>query len=110
VEDLIANTKADQDSVNRLYLKIDDKELKYEDLVKYRTSTGVFEANYADNGIFGIVEGGPTKASADGFYIITEPLQRGNYTVNYKSSLICSDPDCADPNFAQDITYNIIVE
>ena len=42
VEDLIANTKADQDSVNSLYLKIDDKELKYEDLVKYRTSTGDF--------------------------------------------------------------------
>ena len=109
-EDLIANTKADQDSVNSLYLKIDDKELKYEDLVKYRTSTGIFDLNYADNGIFGIVKGGPTKASADGFYIITESLQRGNHTINFKSSLICSDPDCADPNFAQDITYNIIAE
>ena len=62
------------------------------------------------HGIFGIVEGGPTKASADGFYIITEPLQRGNHTINFKSSRICSDPDCADPNFAQDITYNIIAE
>jgi len=24
--------------------------------------------------------------------------------------LICPDPDCADPNFVQDITYNIIVK
>ena len=58
-------------------------------IVKYRTSTGVFELNYADNVIFAIVKGGPTKASADGLYIITEPLQRGNHTINFKSSLIC---------------------
>ena len=110
VEDLIANTKADQDSVNSLYLKIDDKELKYEDLVKYRTSTGVFPLVMANNAIFGIVEGGNTTASADGFYVVTEPLSKGNHTINFRSSLICSDPDCADPNFAQDITYNIIAE
>jgi hypothetical protein len=110
VEDLMANTKADQDSVNSLYLKIDDKELKYEDLVKYRTSTGVFPLVMANNAIFGIVEGGNTTASADGFYVITEPLAKGNHTINFRSSLICSDPDCADPNFAQDIKYNIIAE
>jgi hypothetical protein len=110
VEDLTANTKADQDSVNSLYLKIDDKELKYEDLVKYRTSTGVFQLVMANNAIFGIVKGGNTTAVADGFYVVTEPLSKGNHTINFRSSLICSDPDCADPNFAQDITYNIIAE
>jgi hypothetical protein len=110
VEDLTANTKADQDSVNSLYLKIDDKELKYEDLVKYRTSTGVFQLVMANNAIFGIVKGGNTTAVADGFYVVTEPLTKGNHTINFRSSLICSDPDCADPNFAQDITYNIIAE
>jgi len=29
---------------------------------------------------------------------------------HYKSSLICLDPGCAEPNFAQDIKYNIIAE
>ena len=93
-------TKTDQGSVNSLYLKIGNKEYNFGDLRKYRTDTDIFDVDYADNGIFGIVEGGPTKASADGYYIITEPLQKGNYTVHYKSSLICLDPGCAEPNFA----------
>lgn len=109
-EDLKLATKTDQDSVNSLYLKLGNKEYNFEDLRKYRTDTDIFDVDYADNGIFGIVEGGPTKASADGYYIITEPLQKGNYTVHYKSSLICLDPGCAEPNFAQDIKYNIIAE
>jgi hypothetical protein len=83
-------TKTDQDSVNSLYLKIDNKEYNFEDLLKYRTDTDIFGVDYADNRIFGILEGGPTKASADGYYIIIEPLQRGNYTVHYKSSLFRS--------------------
>ncbi len=98
-------TKRDQDSVNSLYLKIGDKEYNFDELLKYRTATDIFDVDYADNGIFGIVEGGPT-----GFYIITEPLQKGNYTVHYKSSLSCLDPNCAEPNFAQDIKYNIIAD
>jgi hypothetical protein len=110
VEELKLSTKTDQDSVNSLYLKIGDKEYNFDDLRKYRTDTDGFDVNYADNGIFGIVEGGPTTAVADGYYIMTDPLQRGNYTVHYKSSLICSDPGCAEPNFAQDIKYNIMAE
>ena len=109
-EDLKAETKKDQDSVNSLYLKIGDKEYNYGELQKYRTPTDVFDVDYANNGIFAIVEGGPTKASADGFYVITEPLQKGNYTIHYKSSLSCLDPNCAEPNFAQDIKYNIIAK
>ena len=33
------NAKKDQDSVNSLYLQIDDKVYNYNDLVKYRTHT-----------------------------------------------------------------------
>ena len=110
IEELKLSAKTDQDSVNSLYLKIGDKEYNFEDLRKYRTDTDGFDVDYADNGIFGIVEGGPTKAVADGYYIMTEPLQKGNYTVHYKSSLSCLDPGCAEPNFAQDIKYNIIAE
>jgi hypothetical protein len=109
-DELKAATKADMDSFNSLYLKIGDKEYNFDELRKYRTPTDVFDVDYADNGLYGIVEGGPTKAAADGFYVITEPLQKGNHTVHYKSSLICSDPNCAEPNFAQDIKYDIVVE
>ncbi|MDQ3840419.1 MAG: hypothetical protein M3297_14260 [Thermoproteota archaeon] len=110
IEELKLSAKTDQDSVNSLYLKIGDKEYNFEDLRKYRTDTDGFEVDYADNGIFGIVEGGPTTGVADGYYIMTDPLQRGNYTVHYKSSLSCLEPGCAEPNFAQDIRYNIIAE
>jgi hypothetical protein len=110
IEDLRRTATKDQDSVNSLYLEIGDKEYKYDDLVKYRTQTDVFEVVFPDKGIFGVIEGGVSKVIGDGFYIITEPLTQGNYSVHFKSSLICLDPDCAEPNFAQDIKYNIIAE
>jgi hypothetical protein len=109
-EELYSGAKKDQDSVNSLYLKIGDKEYTYEELLKYRTHTDDFEVVFPDNGIFGVMKGGPSKAVSDGFYIITEPLAKGNYPIHFKSSLICPDPDCAEPNFAQDIKYNIIAE
>jgi hypothetical protein len=110
VEELQKSAKKDQDSVNSLYLRIGDKEYQYEDLLKYRTPTGVLDVIFPDNGLFGVIEGGPSKVVSDGFYIITEPLAKGSYPIHFKSSLICLDPDCAEPNFAQDIKYNIIAE
>jgi hypothetical protein len=103
--------KADQDGVNSLYLKIGDKEYNFEELrAKYRNPIDVFNVTIADNGIFGAVKGGPTKAAADGYYVITEPLQNGNYTVHFKSSLHCTGEDCLETTFAQDIKYTIIAE
>jgi hypothetical protein len=110
VEELHTSAKKDQDSVNSLYLKINDREYTYADLIKYRTHTDDFEVVFPDNGIFGIMEGGPSKAVADGFYILTEPLTRGNYTIHFKSSLLSPDPGAQEPNFAQDLLYKIIAE
>ncbi len=110
IEELRQNAKKDQDSVNSLYLKIGDKEYKYQDLIKYRTTTDAFDVIFPDNGIFGVIKGGVSKVVADGFYIITEPQNKGNYSVHFKSSLICLDVGCAEPNYAQDIQYNIIAE
>jgi hypothetical protein len=110
VEDLHNAAKKDQDSVNSMYLRINDKEYNSDDLNKYRVHTDVFEVVWPDNGLFGVVEGGPSKAVADGRYILTEPLTPGNYTVHFKSSLSCLEPGCAEPTFAQDVKYNIIAE
>jgi hypothetical protein len=101
VEQLHNIAKNDQDSVTSLYLKVDDKEYSRQDLEGYRTDTKGFEVVFPKNAIFGVSEG-PSKAVADGYYVITEPLEKGNHTIVYKSTL--SLP------FAQDITYNIIVE
>jgi hypothetical protein len=109
IEDLHKIAKKDQDSVTSLYLKINDKEYTRQDLSKYRISTEVFEVIFPKNPVFGVTEG-ISKAVADGYYVITEPLEKGNYTILYKSSLICPEIDCIQPNFAQDIKYNLIVE
>ena len=109
IEDLNRLAKKDQDSVTSLYLKIGDKEYSREDLSKYRTHTGVFEVTFPKNAIFGATEG-ISKAVADGYYVITEPLAKGTYTIQYKASLICPGTECLEPNFAQGITYTITVE
>ena len=108
VADLSNSAKNDQDHVNSLYLKIGDKEYNFKDLDKYRTHTDAFDVVFPDNGIFGVLKGGVSKAVADGRYIITEPLAKGTYPIHFKSSLI--DPSNPDTNFAQDITYKIIAQ
>lgn len=111
VEDLSIAAKKDQDGVNSLHLRIDNKEYSYDDLVRYRTQpTEPFQVMFPDNGIFGVAEGGPSQVVADGFYILTEPLTSGNHTVHYKSSLSCPDVGCVEPAFAQDVKYNIIAK
>jgi len=109
IEDLHKIAKKDQDSVTSLYLKINDKEYTRQELSKYRIPTEDFEVSFPKNPIFGVTEG-ISKVVTDGYYIITEPLKKGNYTILYKSSLICPDIDCIQPNFAQDIKYNLIVK
>ncbi|MGC2385237.1 MAG: hypothetical protein WA631_19250 [Nitrososphaeraceae archaeon] len=97
VADLSNSAKNDQDHVKQK-----------QDLDKYRTHTDAFDVVFPDNGIFGVLKGGVSKAVADGLYIITEPLAKGTYPIHFKSSLI--DPSNPDTNFAQDITYNIIAQ
>jgi hypothetical protein len=109
VTDLNNISKKDQDSVTSLYLKIDNKEFNRQDLSKYRTHTGVFEVVYPKDAIFGATEGS-SKAVADGYYVITPPLAKGPHTIQFKSILICPGTGCAQPNFAQDVKYNLVVQ
>jgi hypothetical protein len=111
VQELTNAAKKDQDSVNSLYLKIDNEEYTYNDLLKYRIQpTKPFEVIFPDNGIFGVAEGGPSQVVADGWYIITEPLTPGNHTVHFRSSLSCPDVGCIEPAFAMDVKTNIIAK
>ncbi len=109
LEDLHKIAKKDQDSVTSLYLKIDDKEYTRQDLSKYKNTYKDFQVVFPKNAVFGATEG-ISKAVGDGYYVITEPLEKGNYTIVYKSSLICPEIECIQPNFAQDINYKLIVE
>jgi hypothetical protein len=111
VEELSTAAKKDQDSVNSLYLRIDDNEYTFDDLLKYRLpQPKVFEVTFPDNGIFGVIEGGPSTIAADGFYVLTEPLTAGNHTVHFSSSLLCTEVGCTEPAYAQDVLYNIVAK
>lgn len=99
--------KEDQDSVNSLYLKIDGREYKYENLTKFRTHTEPFEVIFANNGLYSVVKGGPSMTVADGHYIITEPLAKGNHTIQFRNSLLEADKGVS---VVQDLHYNITAE
>ena len=103
VEDLHAAAKQDQDAANNLYLKVDDQEFDFNELLKYRVHTDDFEVVFPDNGVFGVVKGGPSKVVADGFYILTKPLSEGNHTIEFRSSL-------SSPSYASEGTYHLNVE
>ena len=108
-QELSDAARKDQDKTNSLYLKIDDKEYLMNNLTKYRTHTEPFETTWPDKAIFGIEKGGNSTIVADGWYIITEPLAKGNHTIYFKSSLL-PDPTTGAEGYATDIKYNIIAE
>jgi hypothetical protein len=60
------------------------KYLKSKNLNKYRKPTGDFEVVSPKNAVFGVTEGN-SKAVGNGYYVIIEPLPKGNYTGTYKS-------------------------
>jgi hypothetical protein len=98
-----------QDSVTSLYVKINNKVYNLQDLSNYRTHIGAFDVTLLDNAIFGASKGN-SKAVVDGYYVITEPLPKSTYNIQYKSNLICAGTDCVEPNFAQDVKYTITVQ
>jgi hypothetical protein len=109
VEELGQATKKDQDTVNSLNLKIDNREYKFDNITKYRIQTQPFVATFPKEAIFGVTDPGNSTVVAEGFYVITEPLAKGNHTINYKSS-VSPDPTSTEPPYAQDVTYHIIAK
>lgn len=99
--------RRDQDSVRALSLDVNGQIYAFDDLKKYRKATGEFEVVFPVNGIFGVTEEGASKAVADGYYLLTEPLPQGNYTIQYKGAL--GDP-LEGTNFQHDIKYDLRVK
>jgi hypothetical protein len=109
IEELHKIAKEDQDSVTSLYLKLNDREYSEEELRKFRTHTKEFEVMFPEGALFG-ASVGPSVAVADGYYVITEPLSPGNYSLHIKGSLGCLNPECTEPSYAGDLKYNLVVQ
>lgn len=109
IDELHKIAKNDQDHVTSLYLKINGTEFKHEDLLGYRTHTGDFNVTFPENAIFGAPPG-PSKAVADGYYVITKPLSPGKYDIEFAGTIACLGADCLEPSFATQNIYRLVVE
>lgn len=121
VEELSRLATIDQNHVTSLFLEINGEKIfdekypkgieneKNSTAAKYRTHTGDFEVVFPTNALYG-VSPGKSKVVADGFYIITEPLEKGTYNVVFKGTIFCELAECLDVTFAQDMNYKLIVE
>jgi hypothetical protein len=101
VDDLHALAKKDQDNVTDLYLKIDDREFNFEDLKKFRFHTKDFEVQFPQNALFG-AKPGPSKAVADGYYVITKGFGPGKHTIVTRASV-------SEPTWDSEAKYNLEV-
>jgi hypothetical protein len=108
VEDLRITAKNDQESMQNLVLSINGKAIPEEVLRSYAILTGDFDTIFPNNAVYG-ADPGPSKAVADGYYVITKPLPPGNYDIIF-SGRIPSDPGSTEPPFSTQSTYHLIVE
>jgi hypothetical protein len=99
LSELDQRAKNEQDKIDLLSLTINDKKYDKEELLKYRVHTTPFKIIFGNPPIFDAGQGGPAQTVADGYYVVTEPLTRGNYTVHFHSSV---------PLFVQSIKYDIV--
>lgn len=70
----------DAGSTSKTTLQINNETYSLQDLEKFKFHTREFDAEFANPGLGGM-KAGPTKAVADGYYVITKPLEPGEYTV-----------------------------
>ena len=109
VDDLNKIAKDDQDGVTSLFLKLNDEVINYDVLKMHRIHTGDFKVMFPANALFG-AKTGPSDVVADGYYVITHPLPRGNHTIDIKSSLACLGPECTEPTLPSEIHYKLQVD
>lgn len=109
-EDLRAFAENDKDNMHVFTLDIDDNKLDTEDLREYGIVTSLFNLTFPENNLFG-AEPGPTLAAADGYYIITEPLEKGTYVIRTYGEMCTKDDGCpAGDNFKGMVNTTLIVE
>jgi hypothetical protein len=87
IDELNEAAKQDSAEAKDLYVEINGQQ-KYTnaDIRKFQVNTGEMKVEFPKNGdgIFGVSQPGSTKAVADGFYMITEPLKPGIYDIHIK--------------------------
>jgi hypothetical protein len=104
VEDLRSCAATDQDKVNSLRLIIDGTPIS--NISKYRISSSMFNFTLPENNILGL-EPQITQSVSDGYWIILEPLAKGNHTIISTGAAI--DPTGVY-SFASDVSWKITIK
>jgi hypothetical protein len=94
---------ADQDKVNSLQLIIDNIPLS--NVSKYRVASSLFNFTLPENNVLGL-DPQTTQAISDGYWIILEPLTKGNHTIVSTGAAI--DPTGVY-SFASDVTWHLTI-
>jgi hypothetical protein len=98
-QELFDIARDDQDNVKDISLTINRQKYNSNDLRQFRIHTSDFEVEFPDNGIFGVTKEGRSKAVADGYYVLTEPLKPDNqYKIHFDGTI-------PKANFSHDIEY-----
>ncbi|HZD36844.1 MAG TPA: hypothetical protein VE130_16685, partial [Nitrososphaeraceae archaeon] len=91
---------------SQLFMKaaVDGTELK--NLDSYRVESQLFNLTLPQNNAFGVQEG-MTQAVADGWFIMLEPLSKGNHTVEFSAVVVGL---AGEQNFSTEALYNLVVQ
>ena len=109
-QDLPGSAKDDQSKMHVFTLSIGDKKLQTEDLKKYGIVTSLFNLTFPEDNLFG-TDAGQTTAAADGYYVITKPLEKGTYDIRTYGELCTKDVGCpGGDNFKPYVKTTLIVE
>jgi hypothetical protein len=96
--------KSDQDKVNSLKLIVDGVSLS--NVSKYRVASHLFNLTLPENNNLGL-DPQVTQAVSDGYWIILEPLNKGNHTIISTGAII--DPTGVY-SFVSDVTWQINIK
>ena len=77
-EELVLLAKREMDEISNLKVSLD--QVEFTDLQKFRVVSPVFDVVLPENNLFGGTPG-PTKGSADGYWLFLEPLNTGLHTI-----------------------------
>lgn len=104
MEELRSCAVADQDKVNSIRLIIDGTPVS--NISKYRVASPIFNFTLPENNILGL-DPQTTQSVSDGYWVILEPLAKGNHTIVSTGAAI--DPTGVY-SFASDVSWQITVK
>ena len=98
--------KSDQDKVNPSSLKLIVDGIPLSNVSKYRFASPIFNLTLPENNFLGL-DPQVTQAVTDGYWIILEPLSKGNHTIISTGAII--DPTGVS-SFVSDVSWHINIK